>query len=365
MQVEIIQDAKRIAELEHPWRELYAKSEETNIFLSFSWMSTWLKHFGNNYSVYITAVFDDNALIGIAPFVKHRFFGIFDGIRLLSFGLADYENILCSGTTPNRRQTIDAIFQSMQKLQPWQILRIEKIKESSPNYAAFKETAHAKPGIVFKEHKHATPFCSLKDTWKVYLKTLRKKFVADTQRQMERLKKIGVSCALRVVDDPKDINRVVAELAKFHIQRRKAMGQESFFKNPRYEEFFKDVAEVLLKEGKLHLSYLYQADKFVAFHLGFQENKTFFYYLPTFNQEFAAYSAGRVLAFELLRNSFERGFKIFDFMLGDEGYKDQFNPSLEKLYYWHMYGNSFGGELCKTLYNGVYIPSKQMFGKSW
>ena len=63
----------------------------------------------------------------------------------------------------------------------------------------------------------------------------------------------------------------------------------------------------------------------MAAHFGFIQNKTYYYYKPTYNVNYSKFSPGNILLQSLIESSINEGFEIFDFGTGSEIYKKRFS----------------------------------------
>ncbi|MEG3222146.1 GNAT family N-acetyltransferase [Vibrio gigantis] len=68
-------------------------------------------------------------------------------------------------------------------------------------------------------------------------------------------------------------------------------------------------------------SYLVCDDEIIAYHFGFVDSNTFYYYVPTFKREYSKYSIGNILLLELIKYYHNLGYDKFDFLRGAEEYK--------------------------------------------
>jgi hypothetical protein len=59
----------------------------------------------------------------------------------------------------------------------------------------------------------------------------------------------------------------------------------------------------------------------IAVHLGASHEGRLYWWIPSYGPEFGKFSPGRLMLESLIRASFERGDREFDFLIGDEAYK--------------------------------------------
>ena len=95
--------------------------------------------------------------------------------------------------------------------------------------------------------------------------------------------------------------------------------------SPTYnKQFFTKPIKELLESGMLHISCFYLDDKIITAHWGMVYKNRFYYYMPSFeNGEWAKFSPGNQLLFELIKWGFQNDIQTFDFTVGDENYKEK------------------------------------------
>jgi len=78
---------------------------------------------------------------------------------------------------------------------------------------------------------------------------------------------------------------------------------------------------LMANQGWLDIYFLFIGDTPVAFYYGFYYNQTFEYWRTGFDGVYYPLSVGKVLLYLIIKDGFEHGMKFFNFLLGDEDYK--------------------------------------------
>jgi CelD/BcsL family acetyltransferase involved in cellulose biosynthesis len=89
----------------------------------------------------------------------------------------------------------------------------------------------------------------------------------------------------------------------------------------RTAEFIQDVVCKFGKLGMLRIFCLRFERRIAAVIFGFEYASTMFGYLSAFDPQYEELGLGRLLMYHSLRYSFERGYTRWDFLRGDEPYK--------------------------------------------
>jgi CelD/BcsL family acetyltransferase involved in cellulose biosynthesis len=100
----------------------------------------------------------------------------------------------------------------------------------------------------------------------------------------------------------------------------------------RVRRFHSTAAPRLLQEGMLHLSRLRVNNRTRAVIFSLLSGDTTFCYLQGFDPEFSQLSPGTQLMFSAIKNAVSRGMRNFDFLRGDESYKQHWRAEKKPTY---------------------------------
>lgn len=171
------------------------------------------------------------------------------------------------------------------------------------------------------------PYCDLenfKDS-NDYLSSLKTSLRGDLQRQTKRLKGKGeLTLYSYSVNSIERALSVLPEFLEYHCKR-----WPNAWKAPGLHQ---RIIECGLPLGIVDFSELRIDNVPISWHLGFRDEKRFYYYMPAINPEFAVYSPGKVHLWYLIEQSMQEGIKIFDHLRGNENYKSGWTNKIQKLY---------------------------------
>lgn len=152
---------------------------------------------------------------------------------------------------------------------------------------------------------------------------IKNKAFSDIQRQKRRLEKLGVYEYNQTFDA-----EAFDALVKQKNLRCKEWSVPSLFDQKKNISFYKNLAI----GSKAHFSYLSVDNNIIAAHWGLFNDKTYYYLMPTFDEDYKRYSPGKVLLQHLVEFAHSKNLKQFDFTTGDEGYKAQWCSQVHELY---------------------------------
>ena len=160
---------------------------------------------------------------------------------------------------------------------------------------------------------------SITDIDKADSKLFNKKSIRYAKNQ---LKKIG-ELSFELIDSKQVAKNYLPEFSNMHTIQWENSGN-AIFLNKRNYNFYQKIIDKMFDKGKVHFSFLKLDDEIIAFHFGFLNLGTFYYYKPTFKKEYFKYGAGSILNSDLVKYAIENNYRYIDFGGGEEFYKNRF-----------------------------------------
>jgi len=157
--------------------------------------------------------------------------------------------------------------------------------------------------------------------WDAYAKTLPKSLMSDQRRQWKRLRAAHPGVAFRVVDAAESIEPVMDWICRHKIAWSQSRGTRVWFNAADIFAMLKAVARAALPDGRLVLATLSDGDATMSAGWGYACGSEFLFHAFAYDEAYATYSPSRLFQEGLLRHCFDRGFRTFDFMPGQEAYK--------------------------------------------
>jgi len=174
--IRIISDLKQFESLSATWNSLLSKCQDDNsIFLTYEWLWTWWKHFGEGKKLNILVIEKGDQIIGIVPLMKveYKIGPIkFRTLEKISFTSCNYVWF----TKPeNRQEAINAVLAylkeelSKNKL----VLRLTLVPEDSRFLDLLRtHTSLVSEALVIQERiMTSAPYITLPTTWDEYFRS--------------------------------------------------------------------------------------------------------------------------------------------------------------------------------------------------
>lgn len=315
--VEKITETDAFESLREDWQRLFAVSECAP-FLSWEWLSVWVKHFGANRTPFIIQVKRDNQLIGLLPLClqEKKVFGL--KLRRLGFigevqGGADYLDLIAK--RDDKIEILTAIFDFLKTENSFDVISLENLAGDSETVSFLKNSD--------EKHQHylKTSICpqiNLSADWEIVLK--QSKRADNFKRRLKQLQKLS-DFEFRSITSPSEIVEAFERFYQLHEKRWSKNGGSELSGHPRLVSFQRKVVTNLANADLIRFDELWIEGDCRASVYGLDNGKTFYYYNAGYDLEWANKSVGLVLIGLSVKNAIERGNSLYDFLRGDENYK--------------------------------------------
>jgi len=318
--IDIIDNLKALSLLETRWNYLYTECLIDNVFLTFSWVKSWSEFNIKECEPFVLTISDSSGnIIGIAPLGIKKHKRLLANNRTLTFlahGPSDYQDFLipsCNQHIINK--IIDTIIENRKK---WDTLELHEFPYNSKTLQLLLNSKRVKfqtrvcnncPQIAYNEDS---------TDYEQYFSKKRKK---DTLQKLRRLERIG-KLEIKTVTDENEVLEFMNNFIVLHKKRWNCTETKSHFNESQCEMFFKLLALEMFGNGFSNYTYLTFDDKIIAIHFGFQSKEKLYYYMSAFDAEYAKHSVGIVFLYLLIKSGHQKNLKTFDFLRGNENYKD-------------------------------------------
>jgi CelD/BcsL family acetyltransferase involved in cellulose biosynthesis len=309
--------------LEDVWNNVLQHCEHS-VFSNFEWISTWWKYYGIDRKLMILLAEDKGEVIGIAPLMLsvYSMYGSRKGkIEFIAKSNSDYSDFMI---TNKSEECLDLFFKYLKSIPDnWDFARLENIPEESKNLAYFKEASN-----------HVAPLCKC---FYLPLPESFQDFLSNIGSNMRHnIKKNGKLLNEKYAVDYVDCSGVDSYsfgadwLFKLHQKRWSSKGYSGAFGDPITRNFHLEVMDKFSKKGMLKLFLMKLSGIPVAAAYGFTDYKKFYFYLQGIDpdQTFSKFGLGNQITAYTVDKCIADDLKEFDFLRGDEEYKDRWGTSI-------------------------------------
>src|SRR5215510_1617126 len=321
--IEVEEGSEALTRLRVEWQAMFRASGAPP-FLSWEWLSTWHRWFGQERHPFLLCARECGNLIALLPLCaeKRQSSRFSPGLKRMSFmgesyGASDYLDILA---LPGFKQMSADIFIDYLALpRSFDLLELEGIAADSCTMQSldrcFANDRRFRYRIV---PQYICPRMSLDARWEDLLERSRRSDYF--KRCIRRLNKIA-SFEFKVVSDVKEIPAAYRRFLALHVGRWIDRGGSSAFRTAEQKGFTLDAAAELARAGMTRFEEIWLEGECRASLFGFESGDCYYLYLTGFDHAWSKYSPGFTLLGLSIREASRRGLKMYDFLRGAENYK--------------------------------------------
>jgi len=350
--VTVITDLEQWSKWRDEWDDLLLNSTafETRVFLSYEWLTTWWKFFGQGKKLTVITVTDGERLLAaaslfLAPSTLVPFARV---LRFVGNGNSDYGDFLVRKGCQEAAKLIWQWLFANKSL--WDVVALHELPSNNEAISALRKVQNPNEieAIVLKgETCHRVPLDSRAISWRERASNSLREQLKRRERQI--LRNFAVQFSLAQSEG--EVEQVMSQLFALHRLRWGQLGQTGVFVLPKVRRFHIEFAKQALLRGWLKLHWLTLDDSVAAAYYAFMCGDYSGFYTCGFNPAFAKYSVGKVLLARVIDEAEREGAKVFDFMRGDETYKAEFGTVTQhNLHLFMWQGNKFASRSAATFH---------------
>jgi CelD/BcsL family acetyltransferase involved in cellulose biosynthesis len=325
-----------LAALEREWKA-FERHADCTVFQTFDWLAAWQCHIGVRSKTAPAVILgrdDSGTLLFILPLAIETK-GLVRRLTWLGSVLCDYNAPLLAKHFPEHvnADRFALLWQDIiGRLQATPRFRFDLV-----DLQKMPETIGGQSNPFLNLQVLANPsgayVANLGNDWDAFYAEKRSSSTRKKERQ--QLKHLAQHGDIRFVDlqDRDDIARTLDSLIDQKTHAFARMGVEDIFTRPGYREFFRDIATAPGMRDLSHVSRLDVGSTMAAANLGLRFRDCYYLIVSSYHDgDFTRFGPGRAHLHELLRHAIGRGFRRFDFTIGDEPYKRDWSDTELRLY---------------------------------
>jgi CelD/BcsL family acetyltransferase involved in cellulose biosynthesis len=326
--VTVLEKIPEDPDLSAAWNTLVLAMENPEVFFTYQWALAASRGFQELLSTRLFLVYDFEELAGVVALAidprapRAAFF--------LTSSTADYCDIV--STPANRKAVILALLEEFKKLGLSDLVLA--------NVPANSATLRELPGVAGSQRFYVTSRtaynCGVVQLGGEGQRETLIRSLAGKSREKRALKRLSDLGSVKVIHltEPEEIGPSLESIVSAQISRFLASNRISPLVGAERRAFLQQLSDLLSQSGWLKISQLEIDGHPVAWNYGFRFGGSWFWYLPTFEMEYAHVSPGSCL----LRLLVEEGAKDsslqwLDLGLGEESYKDRYANNMRETRY--------------------------------
>ncbi len=334
MQINLIDDFETFKEIRKNWDFVYEADPQAQFFLSWVWLSGWLKMVKDPWFILAAKPSPDaSSYVAFFPLkitVDQQDGGdLYNELCMAGNSIADYTGLIC---LPEYEQEAISAFAAYLKQQlTWSIFHLKNFLETDRRMDLFLKSFSG-DSFEFEQSRednnqdginnYVCPYVPLADDWDQYLQTA---LGSNTRQKIRRfLRKIESS-------DEFHITHVNADNLELHIEILRKFWQSKWGSKKGSDcEVMVACLQAILRhcfENKcLYFPVLWKGDRPIGTIANFIDlsQKSILFYITGRDETVKNPPPGLVLHAYAIRYAIQNGFKVYDFLRGNESYKFSF-----------------------------------------
>ena len=283
---------------------------------SFAWNLWWWKSFQSLGDLHLLTFKQEGELVGIAPFYVDRWFGL-KRFRFIASGKActDYVDLICD---PKHYERCASSLSEYIREQKFDVVELE-----CPNEDHLVTSIGPTLESVYDfDHRDVEPtwLMELPSEWKEFLSSRRSSLRRKINKAVRRLE--AGEFVITSTSEGVPMESALATLKDLHTRRMVSTGKPGVFADPQFEEFLNNVVMEKAAAGEIEIIVASTDDGPVGVQLYFDTSRGYQFYQSGYAPEAMKLEPGHLLFTEMVKRAIHRGDTRFDFLRGNEPYKE-------------------------------------------
>lgn len=300
-----------------------------SVFQTFEWNEAWWNAFGKGHELLLLAAFRADELVAVAPLMITQTWFPLPAKKIRMIGCSNFATDFAGLIYSPEGGVFVSAFSAWLNQNPglWTDLELSNLIEGSPELRIFQEGFSTGFFRSYSAYYSDAPTRELGEE-KEDQEVLNKK---SLKRHTNWFKAQG-DLTFRHLDTQEEMLGRLDLFFEQHIGRRSITQAPSQFKFENQRQFYRSLVKQMAPQGWLRFFEVSLDGKPIAFHIGFEFAKKYYWYKPTFDVKYSKKSPGEVLLKGLMQYAVDRKLSEFDFTVGNESFKYRFSNRIRRLH---------------------------------
>jgi CelD/BcsL family acetyltransferase involved in cellulose biosynthesis len=325
--IEPITRFEQLDALRGEWDDLLSASDANSIFLTWEWLRAWWDCFGSSHHLLVLKCSGgDGRLVALAAMLRTRRSMLlgFSGWSLYLLGdvIGGSEKldwVIRKGYEP---QVVPLLMDWLHRTAPpWAVLHYNTVRSDSAAVQVFLEECRKRRWFVLREEQPSY-YLEVPRSWDTFLFLLSKNLRSSLLRDLRRAEK-SFSVRARRCESLDQLSTDLGSLFALHAKRWQHRGKSGSLWQEKKQRFYFELGKRCLERDWLEFWLLEFDGKPVACEFGFRYEGIYSFLQAGFDPDYSSYSVGAVLRVFIVQDLIRRGFRGYDFLLGEEHYKER------------------------------------------
>lgn len=309
-EVQVIARPADLVSIEDEWQRLWMSTRPANVFTSPLWASSFFSSHRDIGTPHVMALRQDGILRAVLPLYAQN-----DQLTFAGAGFADYNDIVMQPAVS--AEPLDTMVEALCAIsRDCKRIVFPSIHEDSLLMAVCRKINRQLGMRCQLQHAHRCLSAVNEGL------DFQRCYDHENARRCERrIEKIG-PLAFQHLSSRDEIRAELAGFFEHHSLRRAVTtNTPGHLQSEVSQGFIRELVSSFDPATLLRFALLRVGDMTVAWHLGFELEDRYLWYLPGFNIDYWNYRPGLIIIRQVFRYAILRGLSEVDFTIGDEEYK--------------------------------------------
>ena len=332
-----LQDRAQLDRLEPQWDRLLASSDVASPFLTPGWQAAWLDTYGRGRLLWVLTAHRADRLVGLWPLTLVRR-SIFRVLEPAGAGRSDWLDVL---TTDVDRGDVVAAFLAYlaNRRRDWDLLECRDVLSESPSVCAFEQLDSGAGLRCRRAERSVAPYLQLAGSWQEYLNTKASKSRATLKKKRRLADQQCTNFRIGRHEWQKD-DPIVDRLAEVELRSWKARDGNLKISTTVGREFYRRFCGYFAGRKQLDLWRADYDGGLIAYLVNICYGGKCYHYNASFDERYGQVSPGLLLHAEAIQEGFRLQLSEYDFLSGDEPYKDRWCSSKRPIHHLAFYSSN-------------------------
>ena len=321
-QVIEITNSEGLAEIRSEWHALLDNAAFKNPFLTYDWITTWLKHFWKDRPILFLLIRHNGTPFGLAPF-------LIDKGNCLIFPCNEHSFMNNFIYLQEKEVFVDAVLEHLSKKGRGLKISFQRLEDDISFFEMIESICRKHGFVCISRESYPSPYLNITTDWQTFLSSKSKHFRNELKRKTTKINKAGTVNFERITDAGR-CESAMADI--FDIERNswKEKAATSFTAEAGLEDFYAEAARVFAGKGELLIYMLYFNSVPVAYIYGIVYNNTYYALKTSYHGGYRELSPGVIVFNYAFQDIFKSGLRQFDFLGAESQWKMEIASGLRQ-----------------------------------
>jgi CelD/BcsL family acetyltransferase involved in cellulose biosynthesis len=334
MRIQLVERLSDLQPFAEAWNALLQTSTANNVFLTWEWVSRWWEVYGDERKLTVLLAWRAQRLVGIAPLMigKHPGYGSAGPRALMMIGQGGdtlAERFAFIGAPDEEGELANCFVRHLlgPLARAWDMILFERMLDSPGKDRLVEALAESRLKVELPG-EHLAPYASLPGDMEAFLGSRSRNFRSQYRSSRKKLEQLG-AVRLRHAGTDIAIPDAIEVLARLH--RERFADESASFRSEAYIRFHTRLAETFFERGWLWLVVLELAGEPIAARYDYVYANKVWCMQGGWDPRHSAVRPGMILTGAVIEWAIERGLAEYDFLCGEEKYKDRWSDAQRRM----------------------------------